>query len=160
VNIRTSPFPRWLCIGATLVAVSACGADGNDALGSGAAAAAAAPAAGTQVVNASETEWQIVADRTTVKAGEVTFTATNKGSFNHELLVIRTDLPLGAFAIGDDGKFNEDDESTLNVAESGEYEVGLTKTFTAKLKPGKYQLVCNIPNHYQNGMHIEFTVTA
>ena len=110
-------------------------------------------------VTATEREWKIQADHKTIKAGDITFTVTNKGTINHELLVIRTDLPLGGIPIGADGKFNEDDPKATNVGESGEYEVGLTKTFKVKLAPGKYQLVCNIPNHYKNGMHIAFTVT-
>jgi uncharacterized cupredoxin-like copper-binding protein len=109
-------------------------------------------------VTATEREWKIVADHKTIKAGDITFTVTNKGTINHELLVIRTDLPLGGIPIGADGKFNEDDPKATNLGESGEYEVGLTKTFKVNLAPGKYQLVCNIPNHYKNGMHIAFTV--
>ena len=110
-------------------------------------------------VTATEREWKIVADHKTIKAGEITFTVTNKGTLNHELLVIRTDLPLGGIPIGADNKFKEDDPKATNVGESGEYEVGLTKTFKVTLTPGKYQLVCNIANHYKNGMHIAFTVT-
>ena len=110
-------------------------------------------------VTATEREWKIVADHKTIKAGDITFTVTNKGTLNHELLVIRTDLPLGGIPIGADNKFNEDDPKATNLGESGEYAVGLTKTFKVTLAPGKYQLVCNIPNHYKNGMHIAFTVT-
>ena len=109
-------------------------------------------------VPATEREWKIVADHKAIKAGDITFTVTNKGTVNHELLVIRTDLAVGALTIGADNKFKEDDPKATNVGESGEYEVGLTKTFKVKLAPGKYQLVCNIPNHYKNGMHIAFTV--
>ena len=39
----------------------------------------------------------------------------------------------------------------------GEYYV---YTLTLNLKPGKYQLFCNVPGHYAAGQHIPFTVTA
>ena len=109
-------------------------------------------------VTGTEREWKIVADHKTIKAGDVTFTFTNRGSIQHELLVIRTDLPVGAIPIGADGRFNEDDPKAVNLGETGEYDVGKTSTFKVKLEPGKYQLVCNIANHYKNGMHIAFTV--
>ena len=111
-------------------------------------------------VTASEKEWNISADHNIVKAGDVNFSVSNNGTINHELLVIKSDLPLGAFPMRSDNKFNEDDPTSKNVGESGEYEVGKTKTFTAKLDPGHYQLVCNIPGHYVKGMHIAFTVVA
>jgi uncharacterized cupredoxin-like copper-binding protein len=30
---------------------------------------------------------------------------------------------------------------------------------TLDLPPGRYELVCNFPNHYANGMHQQFVVT-
>jgi uncharacterized cupredoxin-like copper-binding protein len=130
--------------------VAGCGADNSDVAGSNSQSANA--------VTGTEREWKVVADHKTIKAGEITFTFTNRGTIQHELLVIRTDLPVGGIPIGADGKFNEGDPQAVNVGETGEYDVGKTSTFKAKLDPGKYQLVCNIANHYKNGMHIAFTV--
>jgi len=33
-----------------------------------------------------------------------------------------------------------------------------TVTFTVDLEAGTYQLVCNLPGHYEAGMHTVFTV--
>ena len=66
---------------------SGCGTDGDDAVGGN----ANSPDTVTGYVR----EWKVAADHTTIKAGEVTFSFTNKGSIGHELLVIRTDLPVG-----------------------------------------------------------------
>lgn len=30
---------------------------------------------------------------------------------------------------------------------------------TVTLKPGRYELVCNLPNHYSDGMHAELTIS-
>jgi uncharacterized cupredoxin-like copper-binding protein len=130
--------------------VAGCGADSSDVAGGNSDS--------PNAVTGTEREWKIVADHKTIKAGEVTFTFTNRGVLQHELLVIRTDLPVGGIPIGADGRFNEADPQAVNVGETGEYDVGKTSTFKVKLEPGKYQLACNIANHYKNGMHIAFTV--
>jgi uncharacterized cupredoxin-like copper-binding protein len=141
------------CLAGVVVAsalVVGCGADNSDVAGVNSKSA--------DTVTGYEREWKVVADHKAIKAGEVTFTFTNKGTIQHELLVIRTELPVGAIPIGSDGKFAENDPRATNVGETGEYDVGKTSTFKVKLDPGNYQLVCNIPNHYKNGMHIAFTV--
>ena len=88
-------------------------------------------------VTATEREWKIVADHKTIKAGDITFTVTNKGTLNHELLVIRTDLPLGGIPIGADNKFNEDDPKATNVGESGEYDSGLDEDVQGEVGAGQ-----------------------
>jgi uncharacterized cupredoxin-like copper-binding protein len=135
------------------------GAAAASALLAGCGTSSSNASSSPNTVTATEREWKIQADHKTIKAGDITFTFTNRGSVQHELLVIRTDLPVGGIPIGADGKFNEGDPAAVNVGETGEYDVGKTSTFKVKLAPGKYQLVCNIPNHYKNGMHIAFTVT-
>ena len=143
----------WKWAAAVVVAsavVAGCGADPSDIAGG--------TSETPNAVTGSEREWKIVADHKTIKAGDITFTFTNRGSIQHELLVIRTDLPVGGIPIGADGKFNENDPQAADVGGSGEYDAGKTSTFKVKLEPGKYQLVCNIANHYKNGMHIAFTV--
>ena len=162
MNLRTSPFPRWLCIGAVLAVISACGADPNDTLGAGAASAgpAAVASSAAQTVNGFEKEWLVAPAVKKVKAGQVTFIMKNEGSLIHEMLIVRTDLPDGAIPIGDDDKFNEDAKDSKSIGEIAEYESGKSSTVTLKMKAGEYQLVCNVPGHYAKGMHTDFTVTA
>jgi uncharacterized cupredoxin-like copper-binding protein len=144
---------RWKCV-AGVVAFAAlaagCGTDGDDAIGGN----ANSPDTVTGYVR----EWNVAADHTAIKAGEVTFSFTNKGSIGHELLVIRTDLPVGKIPIEAGGRFNEESSKAVNVGETGDLAVGKTISFKVKLAPGRYQLVCNIAEHYKNGMHIAFTV--
>ncbi len=37
---------------------------------------------------------------------------------------------------------------------------GTTGWVTVALAAGRYELICNLPNHYANGMYEEFDVTA
>ena len=133
------------CVAGVIAAgalVAGCGGDSNDV--------SSGNAKSTNTVTGYEREWKVVADHKAIKAGEVTFNFTNKGTIQHELLVIRTDLPVGSIPIGADGKFKEDDPKATNVGESGEYDVGKTSTFKVNLEPGKYQLVCNIASFHKS----------
>ena len=102
-------------------------------------------------------EWEVIVDQDSVPAGEVTFTITNNGTIGHEFLVVKTDLADGEIPVEGD-HFSEDLESITVIDEIGEYTVGLTEELTVTLEPGNYQLVCNLPAHYQAGMHTGFTV--
>ncbi|HEV2250129.1 MAG TPA: cupredoxin domain-containing protein [Candidatus Limnocylindria bacterium] len=121
----------------------------------GCAAAAAAPAAGG-TVNATLTDMKISVDRTTVKAGTVTFAVRNAGAVVHELVVIRTDVAQDKIPMdsAEPGKVDE----TGNVGETGEMAVGASKTFSVTLPAGHYVLMCNEIGHYASGMHVAFTV--
>jgi uncharacterized cupredoxin-like copper-binding protein len=94
-----------------------------------------------------------------VPSGQVTFVATNTGKIEHELVVIKTDLPADALPVAE-GKVNEEAAGISVIGEIEPEELGpgktATKTFT--LAPGKYVLVCNIAGHYQAGMRAPFTV--
>ena len=57
-----------------------------------------------------------------------------------------------------DKRFNEEDPGITVVDEIPEWAAGETKTLTLKLAPGKYELLCNIEEHYGKGMWIPFLV--
>ncbi len=103
----------------------------------------------------------------TVPAGRVTFVATNMGWRTHELVI----LPLGAGESagqripGPDGKIDEagslGEASTTCGSGAGDgIQAGTAGWTTLTLSPGRYELVCNLPNHYADGMHQEIAVTA
>lgn len=103
----------------------------------------------------------------TVAAGTVTLVATNMGWRTHELVI----LPLaagesaGQRVPGSDGKIDETgslgEASTSCGAGAGEgIKAGKASWITVRLTPGHYELVCNLTNHYANGMHQELVVTA
>lgn len=101
-----------------------------------------------------------------VAAGQVTFVAANRGWRTHELVV----LPLspGAAAghrvVGANGRVSE--AGSLGEASkscgrgTGEgIRSGAVGWTTIDLRPGRYELVCNLRNHYANGMHQELDVS-
>ena len=100
-----------------------------------------------------------------VPSGSITFVATNTGALNHELLI----LPLpsdgaGTRPVGTDGKINE--QSSLGEASTScgrgpgdGISPGTRSWVTVNLAPGRYELLCDEPWHYANGMFTEFTVS-
>ncbi len=102
----------------------------------------------------------------TVPAGQVTLVASNVGWRTHELVILP--LPAGAPAgrrvPGADGKVPETgsqgESSRACTAGSGEgLGAGTVGWTTVTLAAGRYELVCNLPNHYADGMHRELTVS-
>jgi hypothetical protein len=76
-------------------------------------------------------------------------------------------LPAGVAAgqrvVGRDGKVNEANglgEASSNCAagDGDGIAAGSASWVTLNLKPGHYELVCNLPNHYANGMWTEVDV--
>lgn len=100
--------------------------------------------------------YSLAADTTSVSAGSVTFKLSNKGTIQHEMVVLKTDEPINGLTVGADNKVSED----ASVGEVGEINAGASGTVTLDLKPGKYVLVCNIALHYGLGMRTAFTVTG
>ncbi|EWT00502.1 hypothetical protein N865_14995 [Intrasporangium oryzae NRRL B-24470] len=101
----------------------------------------------------------------TVPAGVVTLVVENVGWRTHEVVV----LPLapgeaaGQRVPGADGKVDEAGslgEVSASCAEgSGEgVDSGAVGWTTLTLGPGRYELVCNLRNHYANGMYQAITV--
>lgn len=112
---------------------------------------------GASSVTGTVKEWEVNVDPTSVQAGEVTFTITNEGTIEHEFLVVKTDLAPGEIPVEGD-HFSENLDSISVIDEIGEYAAGTTEALTVTLEAGNYQLVCNIPGHYQSGMHTAFIV--
>lgn len=101
----------------------------------------------------------------TVAAGPVSLVAQNLGWRTHELVV----LPLVGGAVagqrvtGPDGKVDETgsrgEASASCAGGSGEgIAAGTVGWTTLALAPGRYELVCNLKNHYANGMYHELDV--
>jgi len=145
----------------TLAALSVlsfgCAEDLDDSVGDNAPSGSAAP--GAIAVNGVVKDWKVLVDRHTIHAGEVTFTLANQGTIGHEFLVVRTDNADGAIPLEGD-RFSEENESLMVIDEIGEYPINTTEELTVTLEPGSYQLVCNLPSHYEKGMHTSFNVAA
>lgn len=101
----------------------------------------------------------------TVAAGRVTLVAENVGWRTHELVVLPLDQGAseGERLPGPDGQVDESlslgEASNGCGPDSGEgLASGAVGWTTVDLGPGRYELVCNLRNHYANGMHQELDV--
>lgn len=102
----------------------------------------------------SDTEQYLTPEPTSVPAGPTTFTLTNVGNREHEMVVLKTDTPADQLEVNAEDKVSEAD-SVGEVPETPEGESG---TVTLDLEAGDYVLVCNIAKHYSQGMFAAFTV--
>ena len=99
------------------------------------------------------TEYAFDPQDAVAKKGTVTLIAPNDGQIVHELVLLKTDAnPASLPKKG--GKVDE----SASVGEIADVEPGFTKKATFKLAPGKYAMVCALPDHYENGMYGSLTV--
>lgn len=105
----------------------------------------------TQAVDVKLSSFKVDADKTTVQAGKVKFTATNTETKDvHELAVLKVNGP----------------DDYENLGEVEDIDPGKGGDVTIDLKPGKYLLACLIVpgeagstvDHFKEGMKLEFTV--
>lgn len=161
---------------AVLTGAAACGSDNTSSTTAGdtsaattatATASTTAPAA-TTTTAAADKEGPVVTVRMaspkefsfslaprSVKAGHVTFTATNGGTMTHEMVVLKTAMPAAKLPMESATKARE----IGHVGEIGDLPAGSTKTIILTLKPGHYTVLCNLPGHYRGGMQADLTVT-
>jgi uncharacterized cupredoxin-like copper-binding protein len=113
------------------------------------------------------TRMMLRAQPPSVPAGRVSFVVENMGWRTHEMVV----LPLaagavaGQRAVGSDRKVDESGslgEASANCrGGAGEgIESGAVGWTTLTLPKGRYELLCNLPNHYEDGMRQELDVTT
>lgn len=131
------------------VGASACGSDDDDA-------GDESEPQSTEI-SGSVAEWSVAVDATSAPAGDVSFTIDNEGTIGHEFLIVKTDIAPGEIPVDGD-HFPEDAEGIEVIDEIGEYPAGTTETLDVTLDAGTYQLVCNLPTHYGNGMFTGFEV--
>jgi uncharacterized cupredoxin-like copper-binding protein len=92
-----------------------------------------------------------------VRAGRVSLRVANAGPDDHELLVVRrTD---GELPLRRDGLTV--DEKAIRPRLAGGLEAGgpgTVRTLRLRLRPGRYELFCNMSGHYLGGMETSFEV--
>jgi uncharacterized cupredoxin-like copper-binding protein len=106
------------------------------------------------VVKVTEKEMVILASPKSVPEGKVTLTVTNRGTVEHELVVMRWNgsprsVPVSHYKA---------DEGKRVLGEVPELAPGKTGKVTLTLRSGKYVLICNVPGHYMLGMATPLTV--
>ncbi len=116
----------------------------------------ASAAAVSTTVQATEHEFAISLPVAEAPAGEVKFEVSNAGSVPHNFYVIKTDLAPDALPVAG-GKI---DASKVDVVANTSADIapGSSETVTANLAAGNYVVVCDVPGHYQLGMHAAFVV--
>jgi uncharacterized cupredoxin-like copper-binding protein len=109
-------------------------------------------------------DFSITVDPTSEPAGEVTFDITNEGPSQHEFVVFKTDLAPDQLPMTEDENgvpiVDEEGEGIEPVDEVEDINADSTATLTVNLAAGNYVLICNLPSHYQQGMHTPFTVSG
>jgi len=112
-----------------------------------------------QSVTATQKEFTLSASSSSVKSGSVTVTVKNDGNLPHELVVFRTDLAENALPITADGhKVDEEGSGITHLdPEAEDVNPAGSKTITIDLPAGRYVFVCNIEDHYKQGMHTVVT---
>jgi uncharacterized cupredoxin-like copper-binding protein len=98
----------------------------------------------------------LTANVASVPAREVRFSVHNTGTIEHEIIVLRTDTPADALPTDED---TVDDAAGDTIEQIEAFEPRETKTMDVDLDLGYYVLVCNLEQHYGNGMFSNFTVT-
>jgi len=107
----------------------------------------------------------VSASPNSVASGTVTFEATNTGAMNHELLILPAPSDgVGTRKVRSDGKIDElsslGEASTSCGRGAGDgISPGSTSWVTVHLAPGTYELLCDEPWHYANGMFTTFVVS-
>lgn len=103
----------------------------------------------------------------TVVAGQVSLVATNRGWRTHELVVLPLAARQSAGQRVPDASGKVDESASLGEAshscgadEGDGIRAGTVGWTTLTLAPGRYELICNLTNHYADGMHQEILVTA
>ena len=128
-------------------------------------AIAATSCGGGGGVGATLTDFQIDLDETSATAGEVTFNIQNDGPSAHEFVVFKTDLAPDALpTIEDENGLELVDEEGAGaslelVDEAEDIAPDSSVDLSVTLEAGSYVIICNIPSHYQQGMHVAFTAS-
>ena len=109
----------------------------------------------------------LLATPTTVTAGQISLVAENMGWRTHELVILplASGTSAGRRVPAADGKVDETgslgEASASCAAGTGQgITAGSIGWTTVTLPAGRYELVCDLPNHYADGMRQELDVTA
>jgi hypothetical protein len=118
-----------------------------------------APAAGAVPVTMKEYS---VDAPTALKAGSITFTLTNNGEFDHELVVAKGDS-YETLPHLDNGAVDEDALGADLIGRGKKIGGGSSDSVTMELPAGKYVLFCNLGNasnsHAAKGQVLSVTVS-
>jgi hypothetical protein len=134
-----------LAIGSIALFASACGKARPASARSGA------------IVRVTERDFRIVVARKRVPAGYVRLLIRNRGPDTHEVILARrrsSRLPLRS-----DGLTVDEEALGRALVKGLDVPPGRVRELHLHLRPGRYELFCNMFGHYLGGMHAELEVT-
>jgi uncharacterized cupredoxin-like copper-binding protein len=109
------------------------------------------------IVHVTLRDFHIKVSRRHVDAGEVRLLVANKGPDTHELLIARTGAAL---PLRKDGlTIDEERLEPVIVAEAEAEPPDSAHVVRLRLRPGRYELFCNMAGHYLGGMRAVLVVT-
>jgi uncharacterized cupredoxin-like copper-binding protein len=112
--------------------------------------------AGTEV-RVTERDFRITVAPAKVRAGDVRLLLHNKGPDAHELIMVRASH--GRLPLRTDG-LTVDEEALASLETVEAQSPGFADELLLHLKPGRYELFCNMAGHYLGGMRAELVVTS
>ncbi|MGH2540502.1 MAG: cupredoxin domain-containing protein [Actinomycetota bacterium] len=120
------------------------------------AACSGSDAGGDDVsVGVSMKDWEIALDPTTAPAGAITFDVTNDGPTTHEFEIFSGDVDPATLPV-ESGVAVTDGLTLIDEVE--DVTAGSTAELSVDLEPGSYALLCNLADHYQEGMYTTLVV--
>jgi len=152
---------RYVAVPAFLLLLfgAACSSNNDTSNSSSGSSTGSGPTTAAGGVGATEKDFAITLDTSTASAGSVTFNINNQGPSTHEFVVFKTDLAPDALPTTDKGIVDEEAKGLDHIDEVEDIAAGSSETLTTDLKPGSYVVICNLPGHYQQGMHAPLTVS-
>ena len=110
-------------------------------------------------IDVTVSDYQVAPAVNSAPAGELTFNITNDATQTHEFVIFKTDLSADELPTNTDGDVDEEGEGVEHIDEVEDITSGSTSTLAVNLDAGSYVLVCNLPAHYRQGMHVGFMVS-
>jgi len=150
---------RHVAVPAILLLMFGAACSSNNDNGSSSGSTTGGSSATSGGVGATEKDFAITLDPSTASAGSVTFNIDNQGPATHEFVVFKTDLAPDALPTASDGTVDEEGKGVQHIDEVEDIAAGSTETLTTDLKAGSYVVICNLPGHYEQGMHAPLTVS-
>lgn len=161
----TSSRPSWLVAAVALAAVAASalvvgllylaasGRVGHEAGSSPdrEASAPTLPVGRPGLVNVQVGDLWVETSTATLRPGPTTFSVENVGAATHDLMIERVPIKMERPGV------------PMEMAAEGGVESlmpGMTKTMRVRLRPGRYELFCSVPSHFQGGQHGQIDVTG
>jgi uncharacterized cupredoxin-like copper-binding protein len=109
------------------------------------------------VVRVTVRDFHIKVSPARIPAGPARLVVVNKGPDTHEILVARTGAAL---PLRNDGlTVDEDKLEPVTVGEAEGESPGAVEVLHVKLRPGRYELFCNMAGHYLGGMSAQLVAS-